>query len=89
MTNYLMISLVAFWLCQLLYFLVFCMLKPCETLKDNIIEIVNEGVFTVLSGSLLYLNKEDRWRDEIVKTFMYLILANTVIVFLVVMGKFG
>ena len=75
--------MISFWLVQIFYFILICFLRPYDTFKENLIELINEGVFTVLSGFLLYLNEEDRWSEALEKTFTYLIVANTVAISLV------
>lgn len=55
-------------------------------MSNNVIEVINESIFTVLSGALLYLNEKSRWQDSIKDAYMWLILANSTVITLIVIG---
>ena len=65
---------------QLVYTVIITWLRPFESSKDNLIEIVNEIIFLLFSASLVRLNKSSHWGKALERVFMYLLVANTVIV---------
>jgi hypothetical protein len=58
-------------------------LRPFSSQKDNIIDTINEIIFSIFSIILIGLNKEKDWNDALVRTFMYLVLGNTLIIFFI------
>jgi hypothetical protein len=71
-----------FTVIQLFYLSIIICLRPFDS-KNNIIEIINEVVFTIVSASLICLNKETNWNTTLSKVFMFSILGNTLIVSLI------
>ena len=63
-------------------------IRPLESRRDNLIEIVNETIFTLLSTSLLYLNQEEDWGSVLKSLYMYTIVANTLLISIIMTGKF-
>jgi hypothetical protein len=49
--------------------------RPFEKTKDNIIEIINEIIFTVILSGLNYLHSEENWRRQFIDAYVYLIMA--------------
>jgi hypothetical protein len=50
-------------------------IRPFNTIKINIVEIINEVIFSVLSLLLLYLNKESRWEKYLQYIYIGLIIS--------------
>ena len=54
--------------------------RPFEEKTNNIIEIINELVLTVMISMLLHYNESSRWDTQIEDVFIYLIMSNSVFV---------
>ena len=50
-------------LLQLLFFVYTVVLRPFNNVKDNLLEIVNEIHYVILTCSLLFLNYESEWNQ--------------------------
>jgi hypothetical protein len=49
--------------------------RPFDTTKGNVIEIVNELIYTVLSLSLFYLNNKSAWQKSLQYVYIALIIS--------------
>ena len=54
--------------------------RPFEEKTNNIIEIINELVLTVMISMLLHYNESNIWDTQIEDVFIYLIMSNSVLV---------
>jgi hypothetical protein len=61
--------------------------RPFEKTKDNVIEIFNEIIFTVILSGLNYLHSEENWRRQFIDTYVYLIMAPGIFISLISLGK--
>jgi cysteine-rich repeat protein len=61
--------------------------RPFEKTKDNIIEIINEIIFTVILSGLNYLHSEENWRRQFIDAYVYLIMAPGIFISLISFGK--
>ncbi|CAI2378071.1 unnamed protein product [Moneuplotes crassus] len=69
---------------QVLYILAFCVIRPHEAVINNILELTNEGIFTILLGFLLKVNTSDEWSRTMRSIFTWVMLVNIIIVFVFV-----
>ena len=76
------LSAVQFW-----YMIYIMIIRPFENIKENIIEIMNEVVFFSLIISLVYLNSASNWNSTITNIYMGIIMANTLITFLILLSR--
>ena len=67
-------------LIQLIFFLYTVILRPFNNIKDNLLEIVNEVHYVVLTSSLLFLNYESRWSQVKEIVYLAIIFSNNIIV---------
>jgi hypothetical protein len=49
-------------------------MRPFNTIKDNLIETINEIIYTILISSLLYLNSKSTWQDYFKYIYISLIM---------------
>ena len=61
--------------------------RPFESAKDNLIEILNEIYFSVLLSSLIYLNSEKNWSSTTTAIYMWVITSNTILIFIIILSK--
>ena len=72
---------------QVLYILNLSYLRPYEVTKGNLIEILNEIYFGFLLIFLAIVNTEDEWNSTKTNTYMWVLVSNTFVVFVIVLGK--
>ena len=68
----------------LLYILI---LRPFESIKDNISDIINEIFYLFYCVFLFYYNTEDRWNDTTTETYFWILMSNNFILILIVLSK--
>ena len=73
---------------QAIYLIILLFLRPMETTKDNLIEILNEITFTILSSGLIFLNDENDWNNKSEDFYYYTLIGNTIIVASIIWSKF-
>ena len=72
---------------QVLYIWNLSYLRPYEETKGNFIEILNEIYFGFLVLFLAIVNTEAEWNSIKTNTYMWVIVSNTFVVLVVVLGK--
>ena len=72
---------------QVLYILSLLYLRPYEETKGNLIEILNEIYFGFLLIFLAIVNTEDEWSSTKTNTYMWVLVSNTFVVLVIVLGK--
>jgi hypothetical protein len=72
---------------QLLHFWTIIFIRPFSSMKDNIIEVFNELVFTIILWSVIYLNKEEKWNSITVDAFVHLLMAPGAFMFILAISK--
>ncbi|CAI2379520.1 unnamed protein product [Moneuplotes crassus] len=65
---------------QAIFVLVLLVLRPFEDKVNNIIELLNEFIFTVLLIILCQINTEKAWTGEITSLFLWTMLMNTILI---------
>ena len=86
-TTYSLIVNALLWFLQLAYLIYMIVLRPFETSKSNIIEIMNEIYFIFLLGWILYFNSESTWNDRASTIYISVLLSNNVFAFIIIWGK--
>ena len=61
--------------------------RPYVEVKWNLIEILNEIYFGVLLAALFILNTESDWTSLISSIYMWTLVSNTLMVFIIAIGK--
>jgi cysteine-rich repeat protein len=72
---------------QLIHLWTIIFIRPFSRIKDNIIEVFNELVFTIILWSVVFLNKKEKWDSITVDAFFYLLMAPGAFMFIVVISK--
>ena len=72
---------------QLVYFITIVLIRPNEDAKNNFIEITNEMYFFILVCILTYYNSSENWESGIETAYMYIIMSNSAVVILIMIGK--
>ena len=72
---------------QLIYFVWLSYLRPYEWRKENLIEILNEIYFSLLLLLLSIFNTEDEWSYSKTTIYMWILVSNTFIIFIIVSCK--
>ena len=82
----LIIPLIVF---QIVYLAAIIFTRPFNETKNNIIEIVNEWFYLLLVSLLLYFNSIDRWSETIKNVYLFIIIANSLVLISIIISKFG
>ena len=61
--------------------------RPYKNLKENLIEILNEFYFLFLIVYLIAFNTESEWNFFKENIYLYVLVSNTLVVFIIVLGK--
>jgi len=64
---------------HLIYTIFFITVRPFEKTKDNIIEILNQTTFFVLALPLIYLEKENDWKDSYEEIYLAILMTSPMI----------
>ena len=72
---------------QLFYLGYIALIRPYCNSKENLVEIINETYIFFLLSVLIFLNSEKDWNSVKTSIYMWLIVSNTLIVFIIVLGK--
>ena len=73
---------------QIFYAIYVIYLRPHNEIKNSLIDIVNETYFLTLLTTLGFLNEEADWTTFKVNTYVWLLSSNTMVVFLIVLGRY-
>ena len=68
---------------QLVFFIYTLLLRPFNNVKDNLLEIVNEVHYAVLTFLLLFMNNESDWSQTMEIAYIAIIISNSIIVCLI------
>jgi hypothetical protein len=80
---YQIIRISIFWVVQCASLCFIIIFRPFKSVKDNLIETINEVIYSTLCWSLLYLNKKSTWNGYYREIYMYLIISCSLIVVIV------
>ena len=73
---------------QAAYVIYLTWLRPYIEIKGNLIEILNELYFSILLIALSILNTESDWTSVKTALYMWTLVSNTLLIFIIVLGKF-
>jgi hypothetical protein len=66
-----MVYLIGATLLQVLHVSLIILIRPFSQVKDNIIEVANELIFTILTAGLIYFNKKSAWSNTPISIYLY------------------
>ena len=72
---------------QIVYLCVIVFLHPFERIENNLIEIINEFIFLIMISFLIIFNTKNEWTSFSKNAFTYIILSNSIIVTIVMLGE--
>ena len=72
---------------QVVYAIYLIWLRPYADVKGNLIEILNEIYFGILLIALTLLNTESDWTSIKTNIYMWTLVSNTLLVFVIVVGR--
>ena len=76
------------WVIQLFYLNYMIHLRPLESTKSNLIEIVNELYFVWMLGWLLHFDSKELWTQSSVSVCMWVVASNSMTTFIIVFVDF-
>ncbi|CAI2371646.1 unnamed protein product [Moneuplotes crassus] len=71
---------------QILFVLSLVTLRPFDRPENNLIEIVNEIIYTTLLSIMIICDKVDEWSSTVTNIFCYIILANSLVITFIMIG---
>ena len=74
-------------LIQVGYIIYLSYIRPYKNLKENLIEILNEFYFWFLLVYLIAINTESEWSTLKENIYLYVLVSNTLVIFMIVLGK--
>ena len=74
---------------QIVYIGYLIFTRPYELAKWNIIEILNEVYFCILLLILIFLNTESNWNSTKTSMYMWMLISNTLVIFIIIFGKYN
>ena len=72
---------------QLVYVSFLIILRPYDSVKTNLIDIINELFFTWCIWWLAYFDSKSKWNSVWINIFIWIVSSNSLITFAVVIGK--
>jgi len=72
---------------QIPYFIFFIIVRPFDEVKNNVIEGTNELFLIVIISYMCHFNAKPKWTGSATQTFVYVILGNTIVVMVILIGK--
>ena len=72
---------------QFLLMVYIIILRPQESVKEQISDIINEVLYLYYSAFLLYYNVEERWNDTVTDVYFWILMANNIILILITISK--
>ena len=86
-STYLFYVMLTLWLIQISYIVYLVKVRPFEEIRNNFIEVMNEIYFTVLLGSLYFLNSKEKWTTTYSNIYVWIIWSNNLLILVIVWGK--
>ena len=72
---------------QLVYMLYIMILRPHDSVKENLIDVINEVLYLYFLGFLLHFNTEKNWDNTTTETYFWILMANNFILIFITAGK--
>jgi len=73
---------------QGMYLLILCLLRPADDPVNNLIEIINECIFSALLIILLPINSASEWTNLIESIFIWIMVGNTLTITVILVTSF-
>ena len=74
-------------LIQVGYIIYLSYIRPYKSIKENLIEVLNEFYFWFLLVYLIAINTENEWSTLKENIYLYVLVSNTLVIFMIVLGK--
>jgi len=74
-------------LVQIPYLMYILIVRPMDSKKNNMVEIINEIFLTLIISFLSYFKSESDWNDFNTDVFTFIVLGNTMVITLLLAGK--
>ena len=68
-----------FFAIQIIFFIIYMVVRPHKLTKDQMIEMVNEFIYIILISRLFYYNDQDDWTTAEKVSFLTLMVASFLI----------
>ena len=72
---------------QGLYFAYIVILRPQDSIKENLNDFINEIFYLYIVVFLLYFNTENRWTNTITEAYFWILMAKNFILILIVLSN--
>ena len=72
---------------QWVYMMYIMILRPHDSIKENLIDVINEVLYLYYLGFLLYFNTENSWDDTTTETYFWILMANNFIIIFITAGR--
>ena len=72
---------------QALYFLYIMILRPQDSVKENLNDFINEIFYLYFVVFLLHYNTESRWNNTTTETYFWLLMSNNFILIFIMLSK--
>ena len=72
---------------QVFYYAMLLTFRPFIFFRDNALEAINESFFTTLVVWLMFFSSADNWNKTTQKTYMMVMIANSIVVTIFLLGK--
>ena len=82
-----MVNIIWFASVQALYFAYIVILRPQDSVKENVSDFINEVFFLYFVMFLLYFNTDSRWDDTTTEIYFWILMSNNFILIFIMLGK--
>ncbi|CAI2384244.1 unnamed protein product [Moneuplotes crassus] len=72
---------------QIVHLAVLAVIRPFDRLENNLIELVNEVIYTPMLSIMIACNREEEWSGSITSIFCGIILFNSLIITFIMIYK--
>ena len=72
---------------QTLYFAYILILRPQDSVKENLSDFINEVFYLYFVVFLLYFNTEGRWDGTTTDVYFWILMSNNFILIFIMLGK--
>ena len=73
---------------QFIYMLYIIILRPHDSIKENLIEVINEVLYLYYLGFMLHFNTENSWDDTTTEIYFWILMWNNFILIFITAGKY-
>ena len=72
---------------QAVYFAYILILRPQDSVKENLSDFINEVFYLYFVVFLLHFNTEGRWNDTLTDVYFWILMTNNFILILIMLGN--